>query len=653
MEITKQFVDKTAAEATKNIQKIDAATGIFKLIVDKKDLEFHPNYLLTVSMSERIKIHSELQSGLPEKLFRARAPRMTDDEYKYLKGNYKQVTTPVYIDFMSTIQRIFHDANYNLSFKEETEKPKDELSFQEYLEKGLPGIGSLETYVKSIIPHIKFTDANGVIAVRPREIPTVNVEGKDVADDSQLYEPIPIYFPSSHVLKEQADEWMLLLSHEKSLVEYGGQKNQPKGYILEFYDKENIWRIEQYGKFDDYKFRTRLFYNHHWGKVPCTKLKGVPMLNEGKLIWVSPFMYAVDLLDLVTLNSTYLQVIINNCVFPYRVMYGDDCEYEYKDELGGTAYCDNGYVYDTKLEAKLICPGCQGCGLKSRINPFGVMLIRTGNASGNSDKDIGQTPMAYVEPTVETPTFLMGKIADDEMKARRILHLNTSQTQIQGGVQQMNPAANTATGMVTDLKALYAFVKPISDQIFEIWEFLIDAIGFMRYDSKYENMKPNLSYPTTFDFYTESDYMENIAMAVKSGMPPFVVQTILFKYLQSIFYNEKTTSDVFNLIYNTDRLLTMSNQDIATKQSRGLVEKWEAILHDSGLTFVKQLTAGDKEFFKKDFPEQQKALIELAKTRADEITETTNSEMAEQSAMNIEGIMKNVATKKKPVGNAA
>jgi hypothetical protein len=571
-------------------------------------------YMDSIRMNERIRIHAELGT-FPEHLFRDRSPRATPDEMKYLADNYKQSTLPVYLDFLSTVMRIYHDANYSLTYYDD---PNDPNSFQRYVETQIPEFNSLETFMKSYLTHLKLTDAMGVVAVKPREIEIMESEtGEYYVDDSKLTEPIPVFYPSERVLKYDSDDYLLVMSDEKSIVQTSSGNKERTGVVMELYDKQYIWRIEQTGKKDEYKFNIGIYFEHGLNKIPAIRMRGVPSLRNNELVWVSPFMYAVDLLDLVAINSAYLQVIINNCVFPYRVMYGDDCEYEYTDTNGQKSVCDMGYVFDSSLESRMICPQCAGTGLKSRINPFGVMLIRTGNSVNKGDREISQMPMSYVEPSIATPQFLMSKVNDDENKARRILHLNTSTTSV-AGTDIMNPAANTATGMMTDLKALYAFVKPISDQLFEIWEHIMTWIGEMRYGDKFK--KPILTYPTTFDFYTETDYMNNISMAVKSGMPPFVIQTILFKYLQSIFYNEKITANVFNLIYKTDRLITMTSNDVALNLGRGTVERYEAVLHDSALTFVQQLITEQPEFFDvTPFDEQQRQLIDIAKERATEI----------------------------------
>ena len=201
-------------------------------------------------------------------------------------------------------------------------------------------------------------------------------------------------------------------------------------------------------------------------------------MQNGEIIYVSPFNYAVDLLDLVAINSSYLQIVINNCVFPFRVMYGDICEFEYMDRNGERSICSNGMVYDSLRESQISCPSCNGSGLKSRVSPLGVMLLKPRTNTSEGDSGLSQSPMEYVEPTMNTPEFLMKKIDNDELKARNILHLHTSNSVV-------NQGEKLATDMMLDLKALYAFIKPISDQIFGIWEFVANQIGIQRYGENF------------------------------------------------------------------------------------------------------------------------------------------------------------------------
>ena len=45
----------------------------------------------------------------------------------------------------------------------------------------------------------------------------------------------------------------------------------------------------------------------------------------------SPFIYSTDLLDLVLVNSNWLQASINKCVFLNVIMYGSPCNFKDTD----------------------------------------------------------------------------------------------------------------------------------------------------------------------------------------------------------------------------------------------------------------------------------------------------------------------------------
>lgn len=565
---------------------------------------FHTNYKDAVDYKDRISIHAEI-GNFPEKLFKERSPNQTDKEAKYIRDNYKQVSLPVFIDYISTVTRPFHDANWSIDYqKDDTGYEIIGKTLQEYLE-GLKLYGTLENFVKFIVPSKKAIDANGIIAVKPHSVFTVETIDGIAVDTQKLNEPLPYYYSSNQIISEIDGEYTMVLLKEKSFVRYGNG-NAQIGLVFELYDDQNIYIIKQIGEFQDFNFETQIYFNHAMGSVPVIKLMGIPNITENGILWQSPFLFVTDILDLVILNSSNLQVSINMCVYPYRVMYGDVCEF--KDENGNI--CSSGKIISHD-GSEITCKECNGSGLKSRISPMGTMLIKPKSSINEGDSGLTQAPLSYVSPDITTLQFLRDKILEDENKARSMMNLHTSNTIVSG---QGNV---TATGMAIDLKAMYAFIKTISDQTFSIYEFIIDAIGKMRYGVNYK--KPILTYPVTFDFKTEQDYLEQLKNSIAAGLPPFVIYSIIYRYLQTLYYNEKTTAYVFNLIIKTDRLVTLNNVDIALKLARGTVAKWEEILHTSAITFVQKLIEEDESFFTSDFTLQQDKLIQMAKDVADEI----------------------------------
>lgn len=586
---------------------VDKALGFAKAANEqaskKKPIGLHDLYADSTEMAEHISYHA-VKGVYPEKLFEHRSPNQTDKEAKYIKENYKQHTLPVFLDYLNTITRSFGDGNWAIDYKEDSESFKTaKLTLQDYVENQLPKYGSLETFVKGILPSIKSIDANGFIGVRPESIEyELNEEGEAVVSN-QLYKPTVYYYPSKDVINYEKDEFYLFLSCEKSIVEFGGSP-QKTGNIYELYTRYGVYFLIQEGRKGDNKFRTEAFFIHNLGSCQVRQLKGIPTLKGDEILWQSPFLYATDLLDLVATNGNFLQALINSCVFPVKVMFGSTCEF--KDSTG---QCIEGYI-DFEGQRKT-CPSCNGIGLKSRISPLGTLLLNPTTKFVAGEEKATQDPLKYISPEVHTLEFLDEKIEKDTEKARKILHLSTSNSKVKGSEDM------TATGMSLDNKAMYSFVKPISDQIFELYEFCLNAIGQQRYRDAFE--APAMTYPKTFDFKSAEDYLIDIGNAIKNNLPPAFVQLLLLQYINSYYGDNQKSTGIFKLVMSADRLFGLSQDDINMQLARGTVDKWEAILHVSILNFITDSIDKDAKFMDKPFQSQIELLQGMAKEKADEI----------------------------------
>jgi hypothetical protein len=572
--------------------------------------EYYPGYRARVQLRDRIRTHAELDH-FPEHLFRKRAPRQTEEELDYLRGNYKQTTLPVYLDLLSTVGRIYHDANWSLTVRDRVDVPVG-AGLVDYLET-FPSYGSYEQFFKAFLPHLVLVDANGLIGYAPRQVPTVEVDNGDGTTSrvisGDLLEPVPTFHRCDQIVAEKPDDYYLVELDQPAEVRYYNTK-RACGRSFLYYDREVIARAVQVGDYTAHEYAYEIVYRHDWGRVPARKAGGIPQLRGGVVSYLSPFSYAVDVLDVALLNEQYLNAIVSACVYPHRVMYGDPCEFEYR-ENGSQSVCDGGKVYDTGLQTWKACPSCNGTGLRSRLSPLGVLLVKPPSNTSQGDAALPGEPLKFVAPDTEAPRFILEKIARDEQKARRILHLHTSADTAPGGTDPL------ATGMLLDNKALAAFVKPISDNLFAHVEFGANAMGYLRYGENAPTV--SVVYPVTFDFNTEADYLGQLAAATKAGLPPFLVQTVLYRYLQSLYYNDAETSAVFETIVQADRLLPFTPTDVAMLQARDLATKWEVTLHDSALTLVEELrqqyTANGEDFLDLPIVERVRLLREHAQAR--------------------------------------
>ena len=109
------------------------------------------------------------RSGVyPSHLLSVRAPNQTEAQAKYIKANYKPTTLNVFEDFKSTVSRSFADQNWSLRVNPEKDERYKEESFDEYINAQIQKYGSIEMFVKQMLPTLTLMDANGIIAVRPR-----------------------------------------------------------------------------------------------------------------------------------------------------------------------------------------------------------------------------------------------------------------------------------------------------------------------------------------------------------------------------------------------------------------------------------------------------------------------------------------------------
>ena len=539
--------------------------------------EYWSGYNFAAKMYDSILPHSR-SDIYPEHLLSVRAPNQTDAQALYIKANYKATTLSVFEDFRATISRAFADQNWSIRYAPELDARFAEETFQRYVNTEIEKFGSLEMFVKNMLPTLKLVDANGIIAIIPDDIEMIEVDGVDQqVIGNELLRPMPTYYNCKNIIGQKFGEYYLVISDEHSDVKVGS-KMEESGIVLELYDQNAIYRIEQTGKKGDMTFgEPYVYFQHNLGYVPCIKLMGAPQLINDEIAFQSPFITAVPLLDQVVLDESYLQMSKATSAFPFMVALGEICEFI--DREGNK--CNDGQIFDPINGGYRGCSSCGGSGVKSRFSPTGMLLIKPKTSLSEGDSGLSGEYLKFVSPPMETLNFLRTEIEQQMAKSRRILHLPSSDES--GTIGE----ASTATGSLNKLRSLYAFIKPISDQLFTIYEFSLVTIGKMRYGDLFGGV--NLVYPTSFDISTPSDYLAIISEGVKAGVPPAVTYSNVYNYIRAINYTDEESSALFELIVNADELLLMSNADVLARLASGTVEKWQDVLHNSAPQLVMEL----------------------------------------------------------------
>ncbi len=577
---------------------IDASDKLYTLVDGKPKWsgvpDYYEGYADAVKQMGRIDIHANVDR-FPEKLFRFRAPNESADEQEWVKNNYKNTTHPVYTDYLSTVSRGLQDNNWSVIYPTGTSAQ----DYNEYILNDIDVFDSVESYVKNIVPNIRANDANGVMTFSVKEQKTVEVDGEIVPDDTKKFEPQPLYFTSAQVVAWAWNKYGLFESHEKSMVSYGNREMKV-GRVFYFYDDTNIWKVSQVGKFIDNTFNYEIVFAHELGMFPCKKLKGVASINkDGSIYYTSRFYYAVDSLDWSLLYSNYLNVSIANVCFPFRWMAGDECDFTSSDGID----CNGGAIGVNDNGSKIECPKCNGSGMQPRASAMGTYLLRPKQGQDDGDTSFAD-PMGYISPDTGTLEFTQKMATDYFVKAQKMMHIHTSNSEVKG--------SETATFEAIDLKAMYAFIQPDSNQTFDVFQFLFDVIGKVRTNDKnFEGAQ--IIYPKSFDIRTDSDILNDIKIAREAGAPTHIINTLIHQYITSRFYAETDTAKVSELITSADRLLTLSNDEIIQRKAQNAVENWEIVLHDSAFKFINDLIEATPNFLDQELTAQIEALVAMAK----------------------------------------
>lgn len=579
--------------------------------------EFWPGY--NDSCRERTRIRPHVEHGYyPEDLFRKRAPNETEQEKEYGKCNFKQTTLVHCSDFLNTVGRALDEKNYTIEFEDK------EGDYWRYVTEGLQEFGSVNSYVKNIVPKTKTLDAMGLVVILPKEIATIQQipegeeEEQEVIDPNVPLEPVPIYVPVYDVWGFEYDKWYLFKTNEKSWVD--SYKREKTGFVFMLVDDENAWRIEQTGKKGEFTFDITLWFVHGTGEAPAIHLGGEPLVKDGFVRAQSPYLTAVEHFDMVLLDEDYLRKSKAKCAFPHPVMIGDDCEFV--DPVTKVSCYDGKIIWmDLEgVEQTKECPNCHGTGSKSRMGPLGDLKLRPPDRNQpDAQRITAHDALAFISPDPQIMEYLRTEIQEETEQGRSIMHLKSEQP-IVGGEHE------TATQVGVGVKAQQAFIKPIADQTLDVMEFIYSMIGKMRQGKEFE--PPVITRPSNYDIRTDDELTEEFRLNAPL-MPPVVVDQMGWDILVAQFGHSPETMRVYTVVCAADELLWTDKATIQSMFQQALIEPWEVTLHAKAMAFYGEL--GRQGKLTGDVEKDKTALIALAKARAPKVERP----LAEKLAMSI------------------
>lgn len=588
------YINKTIAPALKKMMQNKSDHHMHR---EKNESPFHPTYMRSVSQANAIRPHTD-GDHYPKTLFAKLSPNQREDESKWLQDNYEPFTLPIYIDFLNTIKRGANQKNYSIVYPDMPAEYQGDNSLEKYLTGGMPSIGNIHSWFANTCIDNKIKDANGVVAVMPvGNFTKVSDDGSVTIDADAMIEPIPVFYQSKDVLHHSRNAF-IGVSADKSVV----NKTERTGYVIDIYTPEMIYRASQVGLKSDFKFEVSEYYPIDLDYLPAWVIGGLPAYHDGHIYYQSPYYFALAPLNTMLKNKNILEMVNANVAFPYRIMVGEDCDFKGND---GEA-CMNGLVLvNGELNQ---CPACGGSGTKRGPSAGGTLIVREVSANDTPNMD----RIRFVAPDTAILTWMQGKVKEEELSARSILHLKTTADQATGS----DP---TATGRLIDQGSMYAFVMPIISDAFDLYENVLIAVCDIRYGGSVQD-RPSIIRPVDIDYMTSQDYLNDYTQAIQSDAPPIIVLRAMEKYIRSLFYGADKEKKMWELVLSVDGLAAQTNAEIRLMSGAKLVEPWQPILHVNIFRYINDAIAADADFMNKDLWHQREVLVSMAKQSAEQIS---------------------------------
>lgn len=583
-----------------NTQLLKAKGSIAKgelLHKDGRLPEMWPGYNDAIAFRRSLLPHIEV--GEPaDHLFDQRSPNMSERERDYLLANFKQTTLPIYTDFSNTLNRGLSEGNWSIKYTD------PQGPFAEYVGKGIREWGSVWNFFRNAYLSIKISDAMGVIAVLPEHLEVVKVVDVEKLVSAEQVEPVPVYYDCSRVWGFRYDQWYILRLEKSSRVNKGRGGEGDPGVLCIFVDSQSVWSIKQTGRDSEQTYDIVKEYDHNCGEAPVIHNRGRMSNVNSYAVWKSPYLDAIGCLDLALMDANMLQASKNKLMYPHMVVAGSTCDYV--DSISGKRCLVGTITYQDPNDGSDVrkeCPKCLGMGKLKNIGPLGEVVFNPRNeATGENTGMRADSVLAFIGPETATATVMRSEIDVYTKQARQILHVD-AEAPMAGG------DAKTATQSGLDSKARDAFVKPIIDQTFTAFEFVLECIAKQRNEAD----PFVLQKPTTYDLRSPEEFLLAAQDAMEKGMPQHIVDDLLEQWIAVKYKDDPASIDLFTSISKADRLSSMPWEQVTAKQASGQIKPWEAYLHDSAKSIYWELYDREPSFSGLDNRAKADKMIEAAK----------------------------------------
>jgi len=532
------------------IENINKFVNLYKVKKGDSILEYSYRYVRSIELARELEIHSE--GIFPEDLIGNNAPCESDQELEWRKMSFASFTKSPLNRLIKAMSSIYHGVYI---------ETKDD-EFKRYISDGYPNYSGLNEYFAEVVSDVKALDPNAVAFVTLEDLPS---------KDTESYEPIVALLNSEDVLEINKYYFLGITSRSIELIN-SEHESDYSGLEFVFIDDTSEYRITQTGKKEQYNFDIIKRYDHKRNRLPAYQLKGVPRNKKQSIIWESFFQDCVPYLNTVIVESSTLSTIIRRTGYPTRSYFSEECDYQ---------GCEgNGWIMEDEL--KITCPKCTGSGKKHSFTPF-TDFVHTPPERLTGGKEVPFPGLTWVSPPFEPMEFIDKHIDKLIERAGESVNFDLS---------RKRPGAVTATESLIDQGEWYKTAIKFATQIYDIEDYVIEDIAWIR-------MRKKIEYTLIRRSEFSIKNLDQITKELKDYrdvVPQFFNYKLINSLVQLRFSDDKRMLRLLEICEYIDPLLGKED-NVAISLIGRTVSETQGIIHFQFMAILNQIENEKKEEF--------------------------------------------------------
>jgi hypothetical protein len=551
-----------------------------------KDGKRHDLYDLTVEHAKEMSVH--INGDKPMYLLERNRPREDDEVKAYRIENHEPTTKADADKAIKIVCKGFNPSLYSIEWKDKTPEGEE---LEEYTLEYYPNCNSIVNFNKDVLLRKMLADANGLVAVKPDDIPN---------DDTEKLKPIAVVYGSSAAFYYDKDHYLFCVK------EY--EEDKTKIYEFEYYDKKSYIRFEAWYDASEkvIEIQELITYIHNGGRVPVWFLGGESKnLDNGKILYQSFFSAALPHWNLAVKHGSDLMASIIGHIFPQKYEVAEECAYRVNHD-GLSLSCRGGKImYPGSKKGEFReqnCPQCFGTGLVSVKGPLQTyQFLKEKLMEGTG---LNLPPVGYIDVPIDSTKFL--DEYTDKMQKKALSAINMDIEEKVGANQSGEAKAIDRTAQNDTIFDIHSRVWDVhtNNEFYYMNMYMNSVSADATNREGDQKFLPEVNKPTKFDLLTTAELIYNFNVSKTAGLDRNILRNQAINIIKS---ENGSTPDMKNYqiaILELDPLYAFSLDEIDLGVSKGVIRKTDWAIHDNIKAFIDKAIATDKKFLTKGKQEQ-------------------------------------------------